>query len=47
MKHLWEYGHPYYCNEGNYLHSPTRDPHLTSHEVCAMWEPINLREVSA
>jgi hypothetical protein len=38
MKHLWEYGHPYYCKKGNYLHSPTRHPHLTAHEVLPSWE---------
>jgi hypothetical protein len=25
-KHLWEYGHPYYCNEGNYLARPLEHP---------------------
>lgn len=22
MKHLWEHDHPYYCDEGNFFHSP-------------------------
>lgn len=24
--HLWEYDHPYYCNEGNYLAKPLEHP---------------------
>jgi hypothetical protein len=27
-KHLWEYDHPYYCTEGNYLASPVRNADL-------------------
>ncbi|OQQ23355.1 hypothetical protein A6411_23890 [Prescottella equi] len=38
IKHLWEYDHPYYCNEGNYLHSPVRDRDITVHEELASWE---------
>ena len=26
IKHLWEYDHPYYCNEGNYLARPLEHP---------------------
>lgn len=25
-KHLWEYDHPYYCSEGNYLARPLENP---------------------
>ncbi|AUX81996.1 hypothetical protein SEA_FRANKIE_70 [Mycobacterium phage Frankie] len=25
-KHLWEYDHPYYCSEGNYLAQPIEHP---------------------
>ena len=28
MKPLWEYEHPYFCEEGNYLHSPARHGYL-------------------
>lgn len=26
MAHLWEYDHPYYCNEGNYFCKPGEQP---------------------
>lgn len=37
MKHLWEYDHPYYCNEGNYLASPVRDAELDCWGKCDSW----------
>lgn len=37
-KHLWEYDHPYYCNEGNYLHSPYKQPDVESHSVFDSWQ---------
>lgn len=37
MKHLWEYDHPYYCETGNYLHSPYQKPDIISHEEFPSW----------
>lgn len=37
VKHLWEYDHPYYCNEGNYLASPVRDANLDVWEQHDSW----------
>jgi hypothetical protein len=37
-KHLWEYDHPYYCTEGNYLHSSYQKPHIESHSELASWQ---------
>lgn len=38
MTHLWEYDHPYYCHEGNYLHVPYQNPEITVHKVLPSWE---------
>ena len=38
MKHLWEYDHPYYCNEGNYLHSPMQHSNVVVHETFPSWQ---------
>lgn len=38
QKHLWEYDHPYYCNEGNYLASPVRDASLDCWEKHDSWQ---------
>lgn len=37
-RHLWEYDHPYYCSEGNFLHSPVRHPEITSHIEFESWK---------
>ncbi|WKW86341.1 hypothetical protein SEA_BUDSKI_64 [Gordonia phage Budski] len=37
-KHLWEYDHPYYCEEGNYLASPDRHSHLDVWEQHGSWQ---------
>lgn len=37
-KHLWEYDHPYYCNEGNYLASPVRDAELDCWAKYESWQ---------
>lgn len=37
-KHLWEYDHPYYCNEGNFLYSPVRHADVTVHQVFDSWQ---------
>ena len=37
IKHLWEYDHPYYCNEGNYLASPVRNADLDCWEKQDSW----------
>jgi hypothetical protein len=38
VKHLWEYDHPYYCTEGNYLYSPVRHSDVTVHDQLPSWE---------
>jgi len=38
MTHLWEFDHPYYCNEGNYLYSPMRHSDVEVHEVFSSWQ---------
>ena len=38
QKHLWEYDHPYYCNEGNYLASPVRDAELNCWQEYESWQ---------
>ncbi|MGI5222996.1 hypothetical protein [Nocardia sp. CA-290969] len=38
MKHLWEYDHPYYCNEGNYLHSPAQHSNVVVHDTFPSWQ---------
>jgi hypothetical protein len=38
VKHLWEYDHPYYCTEGNFLYAPYQHSHLTVHDVLPSWE---------
>jgi len=35
-KHLWEYDHPYYCSEGNYLAKPLEHPDCWEH--CDSWQ---------
>lgn len=37
MTHLWEYDHPYYCNEGNFFWSPARDPEYVVHNEYGSW----------
>lgn len=37
MKPLWEYEHPYFCEEGNYLHSPARHGYLDVAEQHDSW----------
>ena len=38
IKHLWEYDHPYYCNEGNYLASPVNHAHLECWQKYDSWK---------
>lgn len=40
-KHLWEYDHPYYCNEGNYLASPVRDAELNCWQEYESWQDFH------
>lgn len=37
MKHLWEYDHPYYCEQGNYLASPAKHGYLDVDQNYATW----------
>lgn len=40
-KHLWEYDHPYYCAEGNYLASPVRDAELDCWQKYESWQDFH------
>ena len=37
-KHLWEYDHPYYCEEGNYLAVPARHADLDCWSKYDSWK---------
>lgn len=38
IKHLWEYDHPYYCEEGNYLASPVKHANLDCWAEYESWQ---------